>query len=58
MSLLTLHADWIDYGFSYVKSDVSWRTPIGIQLIFAIIVIFIVWGLPESPRWSVTETSL
>lgn len=29
----------------------SWRTPIAIQLIFAIAVIFIVWGLPESPRW-------
>lgn len=29
----------------------SWRTPIAIQLTFAIAVIFIVWGLPESPRW-------
>lgn len=44
-------ADWIDYGFSYVQSHASWRTPIAIQLIFAIIVTFIVWGLPESPRW-------
>ncbi|PPJ58607.1 hypothetical protein CBER1_03532 [Cercospora berteroae] len=42
---------WIDYGFSYVQSHASWRTPIGIQLIFAIIVVFVVWGLPESPRW-------
>lgn len=29
----------------------SWRTPIALQLIFAIVVIFVVWGLPESPRW-------
>lgn len=29
----------------------AWRTPIAIQLVFAIIVTFIVWGLPESPRW-------
>ena len=43
--------DWTDYGFSYVDSDVSWRTPIGLQLTFAIVVTFIVWGLPESPRW-------
>ncbi|PIB00072.1 Sugar transporter STL1 [Cercospora beticola] len=42
---------WIDYGFSYVQSHAAWRTPIGIQLIFAIIVVFVVWGLPESPRW-------
>lgn len=41
----------IDYGFSHVDSGAAWRTPIGIQLIFAIIVVFIVWGLPESPRW-------
>lgn len=27
------------------------RTPIAIQLIFAIIVIIVVFGLPESPRW-------
>lgn len=44
-------AYWIDYGFSYVNSDVAWRTPIGIQLIFAILVTIIVFGLPESPRW-------
>jgi hypothetical protein len=43
--------DWIDYGFSYVESDAAWRTPIGIQLIFALIVTFVVFGLPESPRW-------
>ncbi|KAK5168223.1 uncharacterized protein LTR77_006792 [Saxophila tyrrhenica] len=49
--MLTFIADWIDYGFSYVQSDVSWRTPIGLQLIFAITVTFIVWGLLESPRW-------
>ncbi|KXT07092.1 hypothetical protein AC578_2465 [Pseudocercospora eumusae] len=37
---------WIDYGFSYVESHAAWRTPIGLQLIFAIIVVFVVWGLP------------
>ncbi|ORY14326.1 general substrate transporter [Clohesyomyces aquaticus] len=44
-------AYWIDFGFSYVGGSVAWRTPIAIQLIFAIAVIFLVWGLPESPRW-------
>ncbi|KAK6443192.1 hypothetical protein LTR95_000016 [Oleoguttula sp. CCFEE 5521] len=44
-------AYWIDYGFSYVDSDVAFRAPIGIQLIFAVVVTIIVWGLPESPRW-------
>jgi len=41
----------IDYGFSYTSGPLSWRTPIAIQLIFAIIVVLIVFGLPESPRW-------
>lgn len=44
-------AYWIDYGFSYVHSAAAWRTPIAIQLVFAIVVIFVIWGCPESPRW-------
>ena len=41
----------IDYGFSHMTGSVAWRTPIAIQLVFAIIVTVLVWGLPESPRW-------
>jgi len=44
-------AYWIDFGFTYVGGSVAWRTPIAFQLIFAIAVTFLVWGLPESPRW-------
>lgn len=44
-------AYWLDYGFSHLSGSVSWRTPIAIQLVFAIVVTMIVWGLPESPRW-------
>ena len=44
-------AYWIDYGFSFVPGEAGWRTPIALQLVFAVIVVFIVWGLPESPRW-------
>jgi MFS family permease len=49
--LLLSQAYWIDFGFSFIEGPASWRTPIAIQLIFAIAVVFIVWGLPESPRW-------
>jgi MFS family permease len=52
---LTSHSSpqayWIDFGFSFIEGPASWRTPIAIQLIFAVAVVFIVWGLPESPRW-------
>lgn len=34
-----------------MAGSVAWRTPIAIQLVFAISVTIIVWGLPESPRW-------
>ncbi|KAF2178797.1 general substrate transporter [Zopfia rhizophila CBS 207.26] len=44
-------AYWIDFGFSYIAGSIAWRTPIALQLVFAIAVIFLVWGLPESPRW-------
>lgn len=44
-------AYWIDYGFSFVDGPASWRTPIGLQLVFAVTVTLIVFGIPESPRW-------
>lgn len=40
-----------DYGFARLDGSVAWRTPIAIQLVFAIVVTCIVFGLPESPRW-------
>ncbi|PYH93646.1 sugar transporter [Aspergillus ellipticus CBS 707.79] len=44
-------AYWFDYGMSYVDGPVNWRLPIACQMIFAMLVIGMVLGLPESPRW-------
>lgn len=44
-------AYWFDYGMNYVGGPVAWRVPIACQVIFAFVVIFLVFGLPESPRW-------
>lgn len=44
-------AYWFNYGMSFVGGAVAWRLPIAVQMIFAIIVVVIVAGLPESPRW-------
>ena len=41
---------WLDFGMSFAKGPVSWRFPIAFQLVFAIIVITLIFGLPESPR--------
>ncbi|KAJ5094320.1 hypothetical protein N7456_010181 [Penicillium angulare] len=42
---------WIDYGFSFVESEVQFRFPIALQILFAIVTFFGVLFLPESPRW-------
>jgi MFS family permease len=41
---------WLDFGMSYVKGPVSWRFPIAFQMVFAFVVIALIFGLPESPR--------
>jgi MFS family permease len=44
-------AYFFDYGMSFVGGQAAWRVPIACQIIFAIVVIILVFGLPESPRW-------
>ncbi|KAJ5731199.1 general substrate transporter [Penicillium malachiteum] len=44
-------AYWLDFGISYTDGAIAWRLPIAIQIFFAIFVIVLVFGLPESPRW-------
>lgn len=46
-------AYFFDYGMSFVASPpgIAWRLPISCQMIFAFIVVFLVFGLPESPRY-------
>ncbi|KAF8915880.1 general substrate transporter [Mucidula mucida] len=43
---------WIDFALFWAKdSSVQWRFPIAFQIVFAIIMIFGIGLLPESPRW-------
>ena len=46
---------WIDYAFSTLENGVRtsyvWRVPTILQCIFLIPMIFIVWIIPETPRW-------
>ncbi|KAL1610619.1 hypothetical protein SLS60_002289 [Paraconiothyrium brasiliense] len=44
-------AYWFDYGMSYTSGSKAWRLPIACQMIFAVFVIILVFGLPESPRY-------
>jgi hypothetical protein len=44
---------FFDYGMSFVDTPpgIAWRLPIACQIIFAFVVIGMVFGLPESPRY-------
>ncbi|KAH6696579.1 putative transporter, partial [Leptodontidium sp. MPI-SDFR-AT-0119] len=44
-------AYWLDFGMSFTAGSVAWRFPIAVQIIFAGLVIILVFGIPESPRW-------
>ena len=44
-------AYWIDFGMSYTQGSIAWRLPISLQLILAMSVVILLFGLPESPRW-------
>jgi MFS family permease len=44
--------EWMNLGFSYISDKpVSWRFPLSFQCFFAILAIFMVACMPESPRW-------
>ncbi|KAK5057666.1 hypothetical protein LTR84_011667 [Exophiala bonariae] len=42
---------WIDFGFSFIDSEVAWRFPIAFQIFFALVILMFILELPESPRW-------
>lgn len=49
---------WVDYGLSFAKTDVNWRFPVAFQILFALIIVFFVLELPESPRWLVMQNRI
>jgi sugar porter (SP) family MFS transporter len=47
---------WLDFGFSFLDpSTVAWRFPVGFQIVFALVIMCFVLGLPESPRWLILK---
>ncbi|KAL6718461.1 hypothetical protein ACLMJK_004552 [Lecanora helva] len=46
---------WVTYALSFVQSELSWRFPLGFQLVFVLIISLTVFWLPESPRWLIMK---
>ncbi|EQB56561.1 hypothetical protein CGLO_03418 [Colletotrichum gloeosporioides Cg-14] len=44
-------AYWFDFGMSFVGGAIAWRLPIAFQMVFALMVIVLMFALPESPHW-------
>ncbi|KAM5356574.1 hypothetical protein ACJ41O_003220 [Fusarium nematophilum] len=44
-------AYWFDFGLSYAGGAMAWRLPLAFQIVFALVVVVLVFALPESPRW-------
>lgn len=51
----TMIAYWLDFGLSYVDNSISWRLPVALQIVFAIVMFIGVAFLPDSPRWLVSQ---
>lgn len=44
-------AYWVGYGFSYVTGSKAWRIPVALQAVFILVMMSLVYLVPESPRW-------
>ncbi|KAG2070615.1 general substrate transporter [Suillus decipiens] len=53
-SLITF--GWIDFGLFWASgSSAQWRVPIALQIVLALVMVFGIGFLPESPRWLVKQ---
>ncbi|KAJ5088958.1 hypothetical protein N7532_007642 [Penicillium argentinense] len=48
-------AAWTTYGTLKIKNEWSWRAPSLIQGVFTLLMLAVVWWIPESPRYYVSK---
>ncbi|EGV66607.1 Ribulose bisphosphate carboxylase large chain [Yamadazyma tenuis] len=42
---------WVDYGFSYLDNDWSWRSPLVVQCVVGLLLFLGTFVIVETPRW-------
>lgn len=42
---------WVDYGFSFLENDYSWRTPLFVQCVMGFLLFLGLFVIVETPRW-------
>ncbi|KAG4433701.1 hypothetical protein IFR05_010810 [Cadophora sp. M221] len=48
-------ASWVTYGTLQIQSDWSWRLPSLLQSICSVIILALMWWIPESPRYLISK---
>ena len=51
-------SQWVDLGLYFASSSVSWRFPLALPIVFALIILAVLPFLPDSPRWLVKKGRL
>lgn len=42
---------WVQYGTATIASNASWRIPLGLQIVPAVMIVALMIRRPETPRW-------
>jgi len=48
-------AAWTTFGTFFIKNSWAWRIPSAVQALPSVLQIFLIWFVPESPRWLISK---
>jgi len=53
----TIVSTWLEFGLNHAKTSLQypWRVPLAVQGLPSVIILCVVWLIPESPRWYVGQ---
>ena len=48
-------AAWTTFGTFHIPNSWSWRIPSALQGLPSVLQVFMIWFVPESPRWLMSK---